>query len=187
MDIIPLLQTFLLFRIVPIQLLMEWFPHLKLRTSIHRLPKLLSHRNSATCDKDSQLSVRPILARVTSGHCCPTASLRPRLILLTVSLSSFVIVSSPTWLWRVSPRGLFASHLLHTSLITATGTLHSSGWPNTPRPDVKDTGFTQQLHLTKGRGFIYFPPIHIFFKDPFCQTGFNQNRYYRMDEACFFS
>lgn len=102
-------------------------------------------------------------ARVTSGHGWPTASLRPRLILMTVSLSSFVIVSSPAWLWTVSPRGLFASHLLHTSLITATGTLHSSGWPNTSTARREGHRLHSTLHSTKGRGFDYlFSPQSIF-------------------------
>lgn len=118
-------------------------------------------RNWATCDKPSQLSVSPILlsaAAVTSGRHCPAASLcalvsswRP------CPFSSFIIVSSPAWHWAVSPRGLFESHLLHTSLIIATGKHYTRlDGLTLQRSDVKDIGFPQQAYSTKGRVVFFF-------------------------------
>lgn len=97
-------------------------------------------RNWATCDKPLVQSFWALQQSLWVAA-ARSISVRSRLILTTVSfllvhhhlIPSVTLSSIPAWpLWVSS-----ASHFCNHSHWKA---LHSTGWPNTQRADVKDTG-----------------------------------------------
>lgn len=151
----------------------------------------------------SQPRVSPILpstAAVTLGHRCPAAwRSRCRLVLTTVSLlsarlrliPSVTLCSIPAW-------PLWVSSASHSSNHSHWKALHLTGWPNTPtiRREGHRLPSTGTLSKRSRRLFLFFSllffstiylfkSIRLCLKGPLCQTRFNKDIYWRMDQACF--
>lgn len=81
----------------------------------------------------------------------------PRLIRTTVSLSSFIILSSSVAHRNLSPYGPLEPHMLQTSLIIATGQRYT--WLNSITlgwSDMKDIGCMWQQSFWKIWAFFFF-------------------------------